>query len=267
VLALLAAIVALAVPHLVSAQTTAPVIPVTVEETVGRPQGLFTEGLVFFGQRLFESTGLYGQSALHAFPASELGLPGGLGTEARLSLPPEVFGEGLTQAGGELFLLTWREGRVFVADPGTLEIKRSYWQPIEGWGLAFDGRDLWRSDGTSLLQRHSVPDFSPVGQAVEVHDGPRPVDRLNELEWDPAQGLMLANIWHSDLVAAIDLGSGLVRYFLDLGPISAAERASIGGQDAGEAVANGLAIDARGRLWATGKFWPRIYRLSFRAPR
>jgi glutamine cyclotransferase len=247
------------------ANAKAKVIPVTVEKEVERPQGLFTQGLIFYNGHLYESTGLYEKSALHSYPASELEHQGGLGTEAQLNLAPEVFAEGLAQAGDLLYLLTWQEGLVYKVDPKILEIIETIRQPIEGWGLAFDGQFLWRSDGSSRLQKHQTGDFMPVGPPLEVKDGPDQVSQLNELEWDPRSGLMLANIWHTDLVAAIDLNTGQVEYYLDLGQIASKERSQ--GGNSSEAVANGLAIDDQGRLWVTGKFWPQIYQIDYSAPK
>ncbi|MDR1676861.1 MAG: glutaminyl-peptide cyclotransferase [Deltaproteobacteria bacterium] len=252
------------VPAQTAPTVTAPIVAITVEKEVERPQNLFTQGLIFYNQHLYESTGRYNQSALYAYPASELLQKGGLGTVAKLNLPDSVFAEGLAQALGELYLLTWQEGLIYVIDPGDLTIKRSFHQPIIGWGLAFDGQNLWRSDGTDRLQKHKVGDFSPIGEPLEVRDGQNPVKDLNELEWDPGSGLLLANIWHSDLVAAIDLKSGQVKYYLDLSLISQKERSQNGHNS--EAVANGLAFDSQGQLWVTGKLWPRIYRISYTAP-
>ncbi|MDR0622042.1 MAG: glutaminyl-peptide cyclotransferase [Deltaproteobacteria bacterium] len=245
---------------------SAPIVPVKLEREVERPQNHFTQGLIFYNQLLYESTGLYEKSALHAYPATELDQKGGLGTEAQLNLPPEVFAEGVAEAKGDLYLLTWQEGLIYVVDPSTLEIKDTIRQPIEGWGLAHDGRYLWRSDGSDRLQKHQTGDFAPVGDPLSVRDGQNPVRRLNELEWDARSGLILANIWHSDLVAAIDPASGQVRYYLDLTPLADKERARSATPD-DQAVTNGLAIDAQGRLWVTGKLWPSVYLVTYSAPR
>jgi glutamine cyclotransferase len=240
-------------------QTTAPIIPVTVQQVVERPADLFTQGLVFYRQHLYESTGLYKKSAVHVYPVSELHIPEGLGTQAILQLPDEIFAEGLALANGELYLLSWQEGIVFVIDPADLTVKQNIFQPGEGWGLAYDGRYLWRSDGSDRLQRYLPGKFEPNGAPLLVKDGTTPLRQLNELEYDSKNNLMLANIWHSDLVAAISLEDGQVKYYLDLGEIAQREMAELGR----EAVANGLAIDGEGNLWATGKLWPRIYRLSY----
>ncbi|MDR2386826.1 MAG: glutaminyl-peptide cyclotransferase, partial [Deltaproteobacteria bacterium] len=191
----------------------APVVKVTIEKAVERPQEMFTQGLIFYNQHLYESTGLYNKSALHSYPAAELEQKGGLGTQAQLNLPPEVFAEGLAQANGILYLLTWNEGLVYLVDPSSLEIKKTIHQAMEGWGLAYDGQTFWRSDGSDRLQKHQVENFAPTGEPLQVRDGQNPVRHLNELEWEAKSGLILANIWHSALVAAIDPASGLVKYY------------------------------------------------------
>jgi glutamine cyclotransferase len=255
----------LASPAPAQSPTVAPIVTVNIEKEVERPHDLFTQGLIFYEGHLYESTGLYNKSALHVYPAAELEEKGGLGTEARLNLPPEVFAEGLAEAQGDLYLLTWQEGLVYKVDPGSLTVKDTIHQTIEGWGLAYDGQYLWRSDGSARLQRHNPGDFAPVGEPLLIKDGENPVTNLNELEWDASSGLILANIWHKDLVAVIDPTFGLVKYYLDLSPLADKERARPENSDS-EAVANGLAIDSQGRLWATGKLWTSIYFISYTAP-
>ncbi|MDR0356403.1 MAG: glutaminyl-peptide cyclotransferase [Deltaproteobacteria bacterium] len=238
---------------------SAPILPVTVEQVVERPPDLFTQGLLFHDGQLFESSGLYKKSALRVYPASQLSSPGVLSAAKTLPLPPQIFAEGLAVAAGELYLLTWREGLVFVVDPVDLEVKRTIFQPGEGWGLTFDGQNLWRSDGSHRLQRHDPGDFRPNGPPLEVRDGAKQLRQLNELEWDRTNNLLLANIWGSDLVAAISPEDGSTLYYLDLSDIAEKEKAAL----SVEAVANGLAFDAEGRLWITGKLWPRLYRISY----
>jgi glutaminyl-peptide cyclotransferase len=99
---------------------------------------------------------------------------------------------------------------------------------------------------------------------LEVRDSSGPVGRLNELELDPVEGLILANIFGSDLIAAIDPAAGLVAYYLDLSAVAAAERAR--SPRPVEAVLNGLAFDEDGRLWVTGKLWSALYQLSYDRP-
>jgi glutamine cyclotransferase len=256
---------ALALPLAVSfAAGKPPVIKPQSDLIIERPPGLFTQGLLFYDGFLIESTGIYGQSAVYRWPHPGQG--GRLETPlAAAKLPSELFGEGLAVLSGKLYLLTWREGVVIALDPITLDISETFFAPGEGWGLTVIGGELWSSDGSNLLTPRDPKTLAQKesGQ-IKVRDDKGPVDNLNELEFDPQSGLILANIWQSDLVAAIDPESGQVRYYLDLSEIAQKERAELSRPD--DAVANGLAIDEDGRLWITGKYWTRLYRLAFETP-
>jgi glutaminyl-peptide cyclotransferase len=165
-------------------------------------------------------------------------------------------------AEGIVNVLSWRENMV-LRYGSDLTPRGSLFLPGQGWGLTYDGKRIWRSDGSSRLYAHDPEDFSPVGDPVEVSDagvGPGP---LNELEYDPATGLVFANVYQTDLVAAIDPETGSVMFWLDLSPIARPIRAEIQNPDA---VLNGLAIDANGRLFATGKMWNRLFELRFALP-
>ncbi|MDR2455040.1 MAG: glutaminyl-peptide cyclotransferase [Deltaproteobacteria bacterium] len=246
-------------PSLAAGQT--PVIKARSDLAIERPAGLFTQGLLFHEGSLFESAGLYGQSAVYRWPRPD---KAGLlkAPLAAAKLPSELFAEGLAALSGKLYLLTWREGVVIALDPSTLGVLETFFAPGEGWGLAAIGGDLWSSDGSSLLTLRDLGTLArKEGRQIAVHDDQGPVENLNELEFDPKSGLILANIWQSDLVAAIDPENGQVRYYLDLSELARKERADSSRPD--DAVANGLAIDEDGRLWITGKYWTRLYRLAF----
>src|SRR5262249_8440704 len=63
----------------------------------------FTQGLILDGHTVWESTGGYGQSALCCYPL------GANRPDVYAPLPPELFGEGICQAGPYIWQLTWRE--------------------------------------------------------------------------------------------------------------------------------------------------------------
>lgn len=242
----------------------APVLPLSLKNSRPHDETTYTQGLFFHGGHLYESAGLYGRSALSKWlfdpsrPASRL---------SRRELPPKFFAEGADAANDEIYLLTWREQTGFVLDPDTLLIKRQFIYPGEGWGLAWDGQRLWRSDGSARLHPHQAGDFAPAGEPLTVTDEGREIDQLNELEWDPLSGLMLANVYGQDLVAAIDLADGRVRFWLDGRPLRARARAA-GLKNTGnplDTVLNGLALDS-GSLWLTGKYWPRLYQVDWPPP-
>lgn len=210
--------------------------------------GAFTQGLLWHDGALFESTGLYGHSQLRRVdPHSGRVL-------ARRRLAADLFGEGLALAGAHLYQLTWRSGRGFVYRASDLEPVREFRYRGEGWGLAFDGRRLFMSDGSATLRVVEPEGFREVAQ-LRVHDDGAPVPLLNELEF--VEGHLYANVWRSDRIARIDPKSGRVTGWLDLsGLLSPLWSASVD-------VLNGIAWDlAQRRLWVTGKLWPRIFVLE-----
>src|SRR5262249_56323045 len=84
-----------------------------VVRRVAHPGQGFTQGLITDGATVWESTGLYGQSALCRYP---------LGTaraERRAALPAELFGEGICRSGDVIWQLTWRERGALRWDPPT----------------------------------------------------------------------------------------------------------------------------------------------------
>src|SRR5215472_15553302 len=93
------------------------------------PRRGFTQGIVVRGNTVWESTGLYGQSALVRY---ELGAAD---HDLSASLAPELFGEGICLAGDVLWQLTWRERVALRWDPRTLELLETVAYNREGWGI------------------------------------------------------------------------------------------------------------------------------------
>ena len=207
----------------------------------------FTQGLVFHRGAFYESTGLRGRSSLRKVdPAT-----GRVVRQRPLS--DRLFAEGLALIGGELYQLTWTSGRAFVVRLSDFSLVREHRYAGPGWGLAHDGSLLVMSDGTSTL-RFRNPETFRVVREVEVRDGTRAIDALNELEF--VEDALYANVWRSDRVARIDPESGTVTGWLDLSPIAEKER------NAGDVdVANGIAWDGS-TLFVTGKLWRSVYGLE-----
>lgn len=239
----------------------APIMPLELKNSRPHDPARYTQGLFFHQGRLFESIGRYGRSAL----ISQSFSPPRPNEQPLIhELAARYFAEGADLAEGEIYLLTWQEQTGFVLDPETLTVKRQFSYHGEGWGLAWDGRRLWRSDGSARLRPHRPGDFAPDGEPLTVTDEGREISQINELEWDPVTSLMLANIYGQDLVAAIDLNDGRVRFWLDARPLAVLAR-SAGLPDTGnpmDTVLNGLAL-GEGGLWLTGKLWPRLYQVTW----
>jgi glutamine cyclotransferase len=224
-----------------------------VIERVPQSRDNFVQGLQIVGDRLYVSTGLYGESRLllYAFPSMEL-----LAEEA---LPEDLFGEGVTRHGDRLYQLTWRAGRIRIHDATTLRYLGSAPLSTQGWGITSDGSQLIYSDGTATL-RFLDPAFLEVQRQLTVTLRGRPLPRLNELEY--IEGEIWANVWQANQLVRIDPASGAVRSIVDLRGLLADEDR----RDDTD-VLNGIAWDAERRaLWVTGKRWPWIYRVRPIAP-
>jgi len=168
-----------------------------------RPGG-FTQGLELLDDgRVLHSTGRYGESQIRV---EELG--GDVVTSR--DLPDEHFGEGVTVVDGTAYQLTWQEEVVHTWSLPDLEPGPTYEIGTEGWGLCHDETrgHLWLSDGTGTLHALGLPGLEPIG-TVRVTQGGGPVSMLNELEC--VDGMVWANVWHTDQVLVIDPGDGRAR--------------------------------------------------------
>ena len=206
----------------------------------------FTQGLAFADGALYEGTGREGQSSLR-----KVDLESGRVLQQQ-PLAPELFGEGITVLGDEVFQLTWKHQVAIVYDRHSFEERRRFGYAGEGWGLTHDGRHLIMSDGSATL-RFLDPASGEVVKRLQVRSAGQPVEALNELEY--VRGEVYANVWHSDRIARISPETGTVLGWVDLsGLLGPGERPHA------EAVLNGIAFDDQtGRLFVTGKDWPRLF--------
>jgi glutaminyl-peptide cyclotransferase len=217
----------------------------------------FTQGLIYRDGLLYESTGLNGRSSLRQVRV-ETGE-----VIRRRDIEPRYFAEGLTEWDGRLVQLTYQSNIGFVYDLATFEPRGTFDYQGEGWGLTRDARHLIMSDGTSRLRFLDPHTFADV-RRVEVTDGGRAVDDLNELEY--VNGAIYANVWYLDRLAIVDPADGRVTGWVDLHPLLS--RMTPPPDTAGGAVLNGIAYDAGGdRLFVTGKLWPRLFEIRVRLPR
>jgi len=208
----------------------------------------FTQGLLFYRGRLYESTGLYGRSTIRRVDLTSGKI------EHQEILPADLFGEGLARAGERLFQLTWRSHRVLVWDLATLKKVGEFAYEGEGWGLCFDGRHLIMSDGSDRLVRRSPDNFAVVSE-VRVRLAGRPLAKLNELEC--MGNIVYANVWQDDHIARIDAKTGKVTGWISAAGLLAPSQA------AAADVLNGIAdLGGTGRLLITGKLWPRLFEVE-----
>jgi glutamine cyclotransferase len=269
-----------------------------------RPMDAYTQGLVFQDGRLYEGTGLYGESMLR-----ETVLEHGVQRVVRSRLLPDrqslpkqqqefrrrhltqlnyspqeirtgqagglVFGEGIAIKDGRIYQLTWVEGLCFVWDISNWNTPaRVFHYEGEGWGLTHDGTQLIMSDGSAKLTYRDPRTFAVV-RTVNVVD-PRtgaPVRELNELEY--VDGRIYANIYQTRRIAIIDARSGLVEGYVFFdgqevpgrhGPLpTLLPRAAWRDLDLRGEVLNGIARGtAAGQFFVTGKKWPAVFEVRLR---
>ena len=210
----------------------------------------FTQGLAFWQGRLFEGTGLRGESAIRELDPDT-------GRELRrTALDARYFGEGITILNGRLYQLTWQEHTCLVYDVGTFKQLAELSYDGEGWGLTDDGTSLITSDGSAWIRYRDAASFR-VTRSIRVTLGGQPVQRLNELEY--IHGEIWANVWYTNLIVRISPADGHVVAVLDASKIVDGTPRSSDADD----VLNGIAFDpASGSLLITGKRWPIIYKLE-----
>lgn len=230
-----------------------PVYGYKIINTYPHDRRAFTQGLVFEDGFLYEGTGLRGRSTLRKaeFQSGKI-------VQGR-KLSDQYFGEGITIYGDKIIQLTLRAKVGFVYDKESFESAGQFNYPTEGWGITHDTKRLIMSDGTSKLYFLSPQTFEQIGW-LDVKDKNGPVTGLNELEY--VQGQIYANIWKTDHIAQIDPQSGRVVGWIDLGGLLSL-------QDRGQLVdvLNGIAYDARsGRLFVTGKLWPKLFEIELVLP-
>jgi len=194
---------------------------------------------------IWESTGLYGQSALCRYRL------GHLRPQRRARLDETLFGEGICRDGAHIWQLTWQDRVALRWDARTLELLERVPYDREGWGICAAGGYVVTSDGSSELVRRDPGTLSPWDVFVARLAG-SPVPRLNDLAF--SSGRIWANVAGTPLLAGIDLDSGEVTDVADARP--ARERRPGDGQ----AIMNGIAaLPAPGEFLLTGKTYRYIY--------
>lgn len=210
----------------------------------------FTQGLeVTADGRLVESLGRLGESA-RAIVDIETGAH-----LANTDLPPDLFGEGITEVDDELFQLTWKGGQVIVSDSQTLAEKRRYNYQGEGWGLCHDGENLVMSNGSEELTTRSTETFDQIRSVRVTASREELLGQLNELECVGSQ--VWANVYFKHHLLAIDLETGKVEAWVDLEDLVPDGLENLD-------VLNGIAYKPDTETFlVTGKNWPVMYELRF----
>lgn len=227
--------------------SAAPVDGYQIVRSYPHDPDAFTQGLVYADGVLYESTGREGHSSLR-----RVRLENGEVLQIH-RLDKRYFAEGIALWRDRIIQLTYTTEIGFVYDRKTFKTLRTFSYKGEGWGLTHDGTRLIMTDGSSYLRFLDPETLQETGR-IQVRDGGKPVEQLNELEY--VKGEVFANVWQSDRIARIDPRTGRVTRWIDLAGILDPRLA----RDVD--VLNGIAYDAdNDRLFVTGKLWPRVFEI------
>jgi len=225
--------------------------------------GNFTQGLIYHDGKLYESTGIAGESTIQRIDV----ISGEV--ENILYNPPEVFAEGLALLGQQMFQLTWRHKLVYVYDFERLfetdfsQVNMFHYPvPItHGWGLTAHQSELIMSDGSRYLY-FLDPDSFGIKRRIQVTEGGQPVLNINELEY--ARDTIYANVLYRNDIIQIDPTSGQVLAVIDASELLKQRPDNPEEEFPGENVLNGIAYNqTTDTFYVTGKRWPYIFEVQF----
>lgn len=231
-----------------------PRLDYEIAATFSHDPEAYTQGLLFHDGFLFESTGQYGASSLRKVD------PQSGRVVASIAIDSAYFAEGLALVDSELIQLTWKSGLAFVYDVETFELKRQFEYSGEGWGLCYDGKSLFMSNGSSRISIRDPQTFE-VQSEIEITSNGLPLARINELEC--VGDHLWANVYLTDRIVQIDKRTGEVTAELDAFALSLAALRP----DNREAVLNGIAyVEETGVFLVTGKLWPTMFAIRLGTP-
>ena len=209
----------------------------------------FTEGLEFYKDTLYESTGQKGTSYLRKYDYKTGKI------FKQVDLDNKYFGEGITFLNDKLFQLTWEEKTGFIYNANTLKLEKTfaYTKDIEGWGMTNDGKNLYQSDGTEKIWTTN-PDNQQMVDYINVYSGKTKIKAINELEY--INGKFYANVWQKDAIAVVNPSSGAVEGILDMSGLR--KLISVTSDD----VLNGIAYNPKTKtIFVTGKNWDKMFEI------
>ena len=213
-------------------------------------ENAYTQGLEFYNNQLYESTGLNGKSTLRKsdYKSGEI--------LNIVKLDYEYFGEGLTIINDKIYQLTWKNNIGFIYDLDFNKIGNfDYGKSKEGWGLCNDGNFIYKSDGTNKIWILDSETLEEI-RFIEVLTNRSKIKNINELEY--IDGKIYANTYqfNRDVVIVINPLNGVVEKVIDFSGIR--DRVT---QKPDLDVMNGIAY-FDGKIFVTGKNWDKLFEVE-----
>jgi len=211
----------------------------------------FTEGLEFYKDTLYESTGQNGTSYLRKYDYKTGKV------FKQIDLDQKYFGEGITFINGKLYQLTWQEKTGFIYDANTLKLEKTftYDKDIEGWGMTNDGKYIYQTDKTEKIWKMD-PATQKMLDYINVYSGADKIKAINELEW--IDGKIYTNVWLKDAIAVVNPESGSVEGILDMSGLR-----KFMPEITKDDVLNGIAYNPKTKtIFVTGKNWTKMFEIT-----
>ncbi|WP_046757247.1 glutaminyl-peptide cyclotransferase [Kordia jejudonensis] len=236
---------------MIVSNTTPKIYTYKIVNTFPHDQKAYTQGLEFYRDTLFESTGQRGESSLRKVDYKTGKV------YQKIDLDNVYFGEGITILNDKLYMLTWRAKAGFVFDPNTLKRLDTflYQESKEGWGLCNDGEKLYKSDGTEKIW---ILDPSTLQEqyAIQVCDNKRTYVKANELEF--IDGKIFANSYQKPSMMIINPKNGALEGIIDFRGL----KEKVTNHPAID-VFNGIAYNAKTNTYfVTGKYWDKLFEVE-----
>ena len=211
----------------------------------------YTQGLEFYNDTLYESTGQYNESSLRKtdYKTGKV--------FQNIPLEDRYFGEGLTILNQKLYQLTWREGVGFIYNVKDLKKTGSFVfnKSKEGWGLCNDGQRIFKSDGTEKIWTLNSETLAEEDY-IEIYTNTSKIKSVNELEW--VNGKIYANIYEREAIAIVNPDTGAVEGVINLKGLKKKVK-----QHADLNVLNGIAFKGdKDRIYVTGKNWDKLFEIE-----
>jgi glutaminyl-peptide cyclotransferase len=94
----------------------------------------------------------------------------------------------------------------------------------EGWGLCFDGKYFFMSDGSNSIFKRDPKTFAVVSSVQVLQDG-KPINNLNELEC--VGNSVYANVWMTNTILRIQKATGKITAVIDASGLLTPEESKV----------------------------------------
>ena len=230
---------------------------------------VYTQGLIYYNQSLFESGGLYKKSTLThmEWPSQKI--------IKQINLEKNYFAEGIAASleNDILYQLTYREKEILLYSFPDLNLIKKIKMPDEmreGWGLTYckEKKEFYATDGSDKIFVLSIDKNNnelKLINTIKVTFNMNPVYQLNELMSD---GLYIySNVYFSDKILKINPNNGEVMNIYDMKPLIDYEikngNLTTNRINRGD-VLNGIAyIPEKKSFILTGKLWNYYFEVIF----